>query len=106
MPSPRAEGSITTNSRCIIFTPPRGIGCDVNPGEVEVDEEEDGRWRVRDAPPGAPPVYRSAEAQRQAGEESDAEFERQAGTSAETESIFLDDVAEEGEEEDSEEDGD
>ena len=52
-------------------------------GDLEVNEQ-DGAWRG-DAPPGAPPAYRSAEAQRQAEEESDEDL--QWGTSAETESL-------------------
>ena len=70
-------------------------------GDLEVDEE-DGEWRVSDAPPGAPPAYHSAEAQRQADEQSGAEFERQAPR--QKRNRYVDDVAKEGGE--GEEDGD
>ena len=68
-------------------TPANGIDLDSLAGDLahlcaeeEADDleinEQDGAWRG-DAPPGAPPAYRSAEAQAQADQESDAELQRE-----------------------------
>ena len=68
--------------------------CTEAAGDLEVDEE-DGEWRVGDAPPGAPPAYRSAKSQRQADEQSDAELERQAPWQKKR-NRYVDGVAKEG----------
>ena len=61
-------------------------------GDLEVNQQ-DGAWQG-DAPPGAPPAYRSAEAQQQADEESDAELQREKPRPKRNR--YIDDEAKEG----------
>ena len=64
---------------------------------MEVDQQ-DGAWQG-DTPPGAPPAYRSAEAQHQADKESDAELQQEK--SWPKRNRYIDDEAKEGGEGDS-----
>ena len=58
-----------------------------------------GHGKVMHPPPGAPPAYRSAEAQQQADEESDAELQRERPRPKRNR--YIDDEAKEGSEGDS-----
>ena len=65
----------STSARLLVAGDLAHLCAEEEAGDLEINEQ-DGAWRG-DEPPGAPPAYRSAEAQRQAGEESDEELQRE-----------------------------